>query len=208
MADTYDLLTLNEGKTAINLATSVTTHDTELAMFITGISRRFDDILGPVVQRAVTERHHGGDCSVLLRQTPVASVTTVVEWTTSGTSTSLTAETDSTKPASAYLLVHNHNHTARLLRRTAGNTVAFEVGTNNIVVTFQAGRYANTAAVDALFKLAAANCLRRIWQRESKTWAQTPDGFGSPDGVDVGFFRVIDPVIREWFPAELPPLVG
>ena len=201
MADTLDVITLAEGRRAINLADSVTTLDTELAMLITGVSRRIDQRCGPVVARAMTERHNGGCTTIQLRNTPVSSITSVTEWDTAGTSTALTAETDSTKPASGYLLANDNGHYATITRRAGGASTLFTSGKRNVIVVASVGRAANTAAVDALFKLAAANVLRRLWQREAPIWAQTPD-FGA-DVADVGFFRVIDPMINEWLGGEL-----
>lgn len=203
MADTLDLITLNEGKAAINLPTSNTSYDTELAMFITAISRRVDSLIGPVVNRTITaERHNGGGWFVDLRKTPVSSVTTVVEWDEAGTSTSLSAEDDDTKPASGFLLVNSLHRQGRIVRRSAGTTAAFLCGTGNVVVTYVAGRAAATANVDALYKMGAGNILRRVWQRESAGWQRTDD-FGEAV-TEVGFYRAIDPMVREWFSDDMP----
>lgn len=205
MADTLDVLTLNEAKAAIGTAS--TANVTRLAMFVTGISRRIDDICGPVVVRAVTERHSGGGCAVRLRQTPVSSVTTVVEWDTAGTSTSLAAEDDDTKPANGFLLVNHHKHDAVVLRRSGGGTRNYVSGIDNIVVTYQAGRYASTAAVDPVFKLHAADILAFQWQQASPVWAQSPNGFDDIGGFAARGFLSIDEMIRRRFGAELPVLV-
>lgn len=205
MADTLDILTLSEGHSAINLADSNTAYDTELAMFITGISRRIDRACGPVVARATTERFDGGDSIVELRTFPIVSVTSVTEWLSDGTSVSLTAETDNTKPAEGYLLINEKFYVA-IVRREAGLSANFEAGTRNIIVVTSAGRAASTAAVDPLFKLAAANILRRTWKRESPSWAQTP-GFGDDQGLDFGFFRAVDPMIHEWLSDEIGPAI-
>lgn len=204
MADTLDIITLNEGKGAINLPTSNTSYDTELALFITGISRRIDALIGPVVNRTITdEKHNGGGYCVGLRKHPVSSVTTVEEYDRAGNLTTLTAEDEDTKPADGYLLLNVSTHRADIYRRAAGSPVPFTLGELNVLVTYVAGRAANTAAVDALYKLGAANILRRVWQREAGGWARTDD-FGDA-AVETGFFRAIDPMIREWFAHESGP---
>lgn len=203
MADSLDIVTLNEGKAAINLATANTSYDTELAMFITAICRRVDALIGPVVVRTLTdEAHDGGGYCIRLRKHPVSSVTTVEEYDRAGNLTTLTAESADTKPADGYLLKNGTTHTADLFRRSSGAPIPFAVGEQNILVTYVAGRAANTAGADALYKLGVSNILRRVWQRESPVWAQTPDAFAAPDGGDVGFYRVVDPMVREWFAHE------
>lgn len=203
MADTLDIVSLNEGKSAVNIATANTSYDTELALFITAISRRVDELIGPVVVRTLTDERHDGGChSIRLRKSPASSVTTVKEYDRAGTLTTLTAETDTVKQVNGFLLINPTPHRAEVVRRTSGSPTPFADGEQNILVTYVAGRAANTAAADALYKLGVSNILRRIWQREAPVWAQTADAFAAPDGGDVGFYKVVDPMIREWFDAE------
>lgn len=208
MADTLDIITLTEAKTAINV--SGTNYDTELALFITGLSRRIDEICGPVVVRTVTNEYHdGGKPRIWLRETPVDSVTTVVEWLSSS-STSLSAESPGTYPASGYLL-DNVDTRYFLWRRSSNSDSTFADGRRNIVVTYEAGRYANTAAVDAKFKLAAASIMRRLWKRESSAWSQNATSYFPEDDTMVGnmrFYKAVDPMIRELLADEMLSPVG
>lgn len=208
MADTLDVLTLAEAKEAINNTSLDATLVAKLERFVTGVSRKIDEICGPVVVRAVTERHSGGCHEIKLRETPVSSVTTVVEWDTGGTSTSLSAEDDDTKPSDGFLLVNHHKHDARILRRSGGGTTLFTAGVDNIVVTMQAGRYATTAAVDPLFKLQAQDILAFQWQQSSPVWATSPGGFDEIGAYTARPFLSIDDMIRRRFTGELPTLVG
>lgn len=208
-----DLLTLEEGRRAVNLPNpaSVNAQDTDLQLYITGISGRVDKLCGPVVQRAVTgERHNGGCDKVLLRLQHVAEVTAVTEW--SGTTeTTLTAETDGSKPSTGYLLDTGDSDIYAWVYRRSGNADArFPVGRRNVIVDYTAGRYADTASVDETFKLAAASVLRRIWKRESSSWAQSPDFFDSTENPapSLGFFKAVDPMIKELLADELLPPVG
>lgn len=167
MADVLDLLTLTEGKRAINLPESSTQHDAELAQFITAVSRRIDDLCGPVVARTVTEELHDGGSSLLfLRNFPVLSVTSVTEYA-SGTPTVLTAE--SVSVSGGYAL-----RDGVLARRSGWSSMSWG---SQVVVTYEAGRYENTAAVDAKFKLAAGSILRRLWAREASAWSRGGDPF-------------------------------
>jgi len=208
MADETDILTLGEARTAINMP--AVDHDVELEVFVTGISHRIDDLCGPVVVRTVTDEvHDGGKSRVWLRETPVDSVTTVVEWVHT-TSNSLTAESNTSKPASSFLLDSTGPY-SYLWRRSGGADSNFSSGRRNVVITYEAGRYASTATVDAKFKLAAQSILRRTWKREQSSWAQSAGAISEFDNLEVGslrFFKAVDPMIREFLTDDLLPPVG
>ncbi|HWH31205.1 MAG TPA: hypothetical protein VNU01_00895, partial [Egibacteraceae bacterium] len=175
MSDTLDILTLAEGKTACNI--TGTGHDTELAQFITAVSRRIDELCGPVVNRTVTdELHNGGRGFIRPRKTPVDSVTTLVEYRHT-TDTSLTEETNATKQADGFMVDEEWAHNVRIIRRTSGSDAAFPAGRRNVVLTYVAGRAANTAAVDAKFKRAAGDMLQRMWRRGAAAWSGGGDPF-------------------------------
>lgn len=196
MADTLDILTLTEAKTALNLTTA--THDTELAQWVTAISRRIDDLCGPVVVRAVTETHQGGRHFVVPYQQPVSSMTTVTEYNATSP-TVLAAEVfPGTITTNDYAVVDGI-----VYRRMSGYDSVFA---GRVIITYQAGRYATTAAADAKFKLAAASILRRLWAREAGAWARGGDPFANED-TGVGFFKVVDPMINEFLGSELKPRV-
>lgn len=210
MADN-DILTLAEARTAVNLGTN-TNQDTQLEQFLTGISQRIDILCGPVVIRTVTnERHDGGVERIFLDETPVSTVATVVEWRHT-TSNSLTAESDSSKPADAYLLDNTEN-LYYIWRRSGGSDARFPEGRRNVVVTYDAGRAADTASVDDKFQVAASSILRRLWKREQSAWAQTSEFFSQVDDPATadrfrGFFRTVDPVVKELLPDELKHPIG
>lgn len=210
---TRDLLTLAEGRSAVNLPNpaSVNPLDGDLQLYITGISGRVDKLCGPVVQRAVTgERHNGGKSKVLLELQHVASVTSVTEWAGT-TQTALTAETDGTKPANGFLLDPGEGGIyAWVWRRSGNGDATFPVGRRNVVVAYIAGRYTATATVDETFKLAAASVLRRFWKREQSSWAQSPGFFEDAENstAGLGFYKAVDPMIKELLCDELLPAVG
>lgn len=192
MADTLDVLTLTEGKTAANITT--TDHDTELAQQITAISRLLDAEVGCVVQRAVAdELHDGGSRRVTTRLWPVASFTSVTE-DIHGTPTLLTA----------YVAEPFDRAPALFSGRLERDDSKFPTGRWNVEVSYVAGRYANTAAVDARFKSCAAAVLRRLWKRESGTWGQSSEFFeGLDNQTGIGFFRVAKPIIDEMLADEV-----
>lgn len=202
---TNDLLTLAEAKTAVNLTTG-TANDTTLALWISGVSTRIDRLCGAVVIRTVTdETHNGGRRLLQLRKAPCSetsatTITSVKEY--DGTTlTTLTAETNETKPAEGFSF---SPETGLLYRRAGGVDALFASGRRNVLVTYQAGRVASTALVPELFKLAAGAILLRLWQRDQGAWAKGGDPFAD-SGASVGFFKAVDPMVREFLSDELLP---
>ena len=204
MADTLDIITLAEGKTAANLNAAAGPHDTKLAQQITAISRIIDSVCGPVVVRTITgELHRGGRRTVRLRHYPVTSITTVKEARWNGTPTTLSqiAYGGTTDGYRAATWPKNPTLLSGELRRT-GNACNWWPGQDNIQVTYVAGRFADTASVDAQFKECAGEVLRRLWKRESGIWAQASEffeGLGDANEAAPGsmFFKAVKPVVDE-----------
>lgn len=201
MADPLDLLSLDDGKAAINMDSSNVEHNDELARHITAISRIIDDACGPVVIRTITnEVHHIGPdaLAVYLDQQPVQSVTTVSEFT-GGTTTVLSAVAFGAVTSGYYA----GGRTGVLSRRRSGEPYAWPAG-GAVQVTYVAGRYADTASVDPRFADAAAAILRRLWKREAGAWAQSSTFFEDGDSqLGSGFFRVARPIIEEMLAGEI-----
>lgn len=173
-ANSADVLTMVEAKRILNLDMTSNTHDEWVAVIVTAVSQQLDELCGPVVQRTVTsEAHDGGDATVRLKYRPVASVTTVTEY--DGTAaTTLTAETNTTKTASNYFVELTEG---LIRRRSSGSDTVFPAGRGNVLVTYEAGRAANTAAVAPKFKQAAAMMLRNLWVSEAASGSETVGAF-------------------------------
>lgn len=170
VTSTYDLLTLAEGKAALNIESAVTTFDTELATYITALSQRIDDMVGPVVKRSISaEQHDSGHGVIWPRYSPVATVGTVLEYV-SGVATTLTAE--SLTVAGDYVLLDGGNHNSRLARRSSFSDSLW-TSSGPIVITYVAGRYDSTAAVSAKFKQAAAKALAWLWRGDQGAGTST-----------------------------------
>lgn len=170
MADTYDLLTLAEGKAAIGQdSNSESAFVARLEGAITAVSQRIVDVCGPVVTRTFTnETYDGGDCDIVLRNAGVgALVTTTIsslaEYDRAGSSLTLTAEDYDTKPADGYRLIQR---IATIERRSSGYRYRFEPGEDNVVVTYTSARAATTAAVPPKFKTAASTFLAHLWRQQ------------------------------------------
>ncbi len=169
MADTLDLLSLAEGKAAVGITDAGTGFDTALAQKITAVSRRMDRLCGPIVVRTYTDEElAGGRDRVRVRHWPVSSFTTVTEY--DGTTAQvLTAEDFDTQPSEAYSPQRWENtptatYNGVLWRRTGGLAACFPCGPEAVKVTYIAGRAANTAAVDPVFKEAAGIALKNVWR--------------------------------------------
>jgi len=191
-----------EAYEAINDATSANAgasdRDAEVIdIWVSALSRRIDELCGPVVVRTVTdERHDGGRSRIWLDLAPVSSVTSLVEYD-AGTVQTLTAELDDGLPEYGYLLEDDGS----IIRRNGGGDATFAYGRRNVKATYEAGRYADTASVDAKFKMAAGAILRRLWQREAGAWARATDPFTEAAG-GTGFYKAVDPMVHEFLSDE------
>lgn len=205
MADTLDILTLDEAKAYLS-GLSGSSRDAQVAALVTAISRRIDALCGPVVQRTVSAEVHAGGCSTIrLNLTPVSSVTTVSEYAGS-TPTTITAETTPGLAGSGYLLVDGTTHGARLIRRSGGYDTWWTAGRSNVLVTYVAGRYANTSAVDGQFKVAAGRFLQRAWRSAEGSGSET---YGASDAFVQSPTMTAPKEVRDLLADQLlPPAVA
>lgn len=182
---TLDVITLPEAKTALNLS-GTAAYDAELPVWITTVSARLDSLVGPVVVRTLTgELHDGGEHCVYLRYYPVSAITSVTEYD-DVTPTSLTAETNASKPAAAYLAGRYRRDptlmSQRIRRRSSGTDDTFPSGRQNVAVTYSAGRAANTAAVAERYKTAAELMLINLWRSQQDSVAGVGE-YDVPQGI-------------------------
>lgn len=159
---TLDVITLDEAKAAISNNAGVNNDDL-LTAYITAVSQAIDQACGPVVIRTVTaEMHDGGADRIFLNSYPIVALSAITEY--AGTSSVvLTEQTAGTIPDAGYLVRKDAGYIERL---SSGQPWQFSTGVGNVSVTYTAGRFANTAAVSAKFKQAAAITLANIWRRE------------------------------------------
>lgn len=203
MADPLDLLSLSAAKAAINMAAASNEHDLTLARQITAVSRIVDDVCGPVVVRTVTaELADGGRSKVKVRRWPVTSFTTVREVRSAGTISTVNAVVWGATGDGYFAIPYRRDVTLKsgeLIRVRSGSDYYWPAGSGSVEVTYQAGRYATTAAVDARFAEAAGAILRRMWKRESGIWSQASNVFELPLEAEPssGFFRVVRPLVHE-----------
>ena len=77
------LITLAEAKAQLDL--DVSTHDTELQVYIDALTAAIERHVGPVENRAVTETTTAGGATLCLTHIPVVSLTSLVPVLTAGT---------------------------------------------------------------------------------------------------------------------------
>lgn len=197
VTDLLDILTGDEAKRLVGIADNNGDQDDELGIYITAVSRRLDELCGPVVNRTLTaEAYNGGCASVRLRHAPVSSFTTVTEYNQT-TAQVLTAETNSVKTANNYLY---DDELLRLYRRVNGTNGYFPSGRRNVTVTYVGGRAATTTDVDGRFKRAAGIILTHLWRVDrgggSDVFGDYPTGFAVPArALDVLGNEVRAPVV-------------
>lgn len=166
---------------AVNIPSANVTQDTELASYVTAISLRLDALVGPIVKRTVTdEPHDGGQASIRTRFYPVDSVTVLIE-RRGTTAFTIVAENFATPTA----LDYDIDLAAGIIyRRNSNADTIWAVGRRNVLVTYVAGRFADTASVDQRFKQAAAITLTHLWRKEQGAnpgpYAQQSGSLGVP----------------------------
>jgi hypothetical protein len=87
------LFSLAEGKRALGGATAVpASKDDQLRDMITAVTPVIEDLVGPIVARALDEWHDGGWHTIALDYRPVLSVTSITESYGAGTTRTLTEQ--------------------------------------------------------------------------------------------------------------------
>jgi len=156
----------------------------KLAKVVTAASLALDTYVGPVVRRTITnERHEDkfGRPELELRRWPVVSVSSCSEFSRSGTELVLAVETPSSRPSDGVRLEPTQAETELglfgpiLTRRASGRDALFD---ESVLVTYVAGRFTNTAAVDERYKEAVRLLVSNLFQR-------VLIGRGTLDGYDV-----------------------
>lgn len=168
MASALDILTLAEAKTVLN-KTLVDVDDNEIEFYITGLSQRFDELIGPIVKRSVTDWLDGGHSVVFTSRYPVAGVTSVTEYER-GTATTLEVSTATSAPTNGYrTFAYSRDRSLkgnRIERRRGYDPFCFASGSQNVEVVYTAGRATTTADVPTFIKEAAGFTLMNYWRSQ------------------------------------------
>lgn len=204
MADPLDVITLAEAHAALPGITG-TGSDTELAAYITAVSRRLDELCGPIVIRTITNERYDflsfRDKRLTLRNAPssrtsATTITSVTEYS-SGTATVLAQENLTNSTGSDYRF---DAYTGILYRQGGWYPTSFAP---TVVVTYQAGRYADTASVDAKFKKAATMMVSMLWRREEGQGSSVFPGGIEPESIVQGATYAVPNAVKELLADEL-----
>lgn len=168
--------------------------DVELSAFIEAATEKIQEITGPVLSRTVTEYRDGGSTSMILRQRPVQSVTSVTElWANS--SYTLT-QTDFGAGASNFDFTFDPvEH--EITRRVNNLVEVFPDGVDNVKIVYVAGY----STVPAAIRLATLALIQHWWST-----SQLNRGGGRPSlgGADfspaMGGGYAIPNFVREMLP--------
>ena len=144
------LISLTDLREALNLAATNTTHDSELRLYLAAATTVIESIDRPYLAETRTHTFDGGRSTLVLPETPIASVTSITHNPT-GTS----AET---LPTDSYRV----NAYSGLIQHYSGR---FPWGQRNITVTYTVG----DTVVPPNVIMAARELCRHWWQRSQQS---------------------------------------
>jgi hypothetical protein len=172
------LITLQEAKDFLNITT--TTDDAELGLFTDAASQIWLARGLPGAGTPRDEFYDGGTTRIVLRYTPIVSVTAVSE-TIGAITYPLTEQPVDGGTAGAYAFTVDP-FTGVMCRRMAGVAIPFADGTTNVHVTYSSG----FATVPEDIKLAIKLLTRHMWQTQ-RGGSQRPGKGGNDDTPSVAF---------------------
>lgn len=162
-------ISLADAKRQLNIATTDTGSDEEIRDYIEAASGLAELISGRTMRRAVTEKHSGRGCQMVLDQWPVLSVTSVTE-------------NGIVLAASGYSL----SDSGVLTRVSGYQPLPWARGVDNIAVSYVAGR----ATVPAAVSLAVQIIVQHLWQTRRGAAQVTGLGGSDSSGVEMEAVRM------------------
>ncbi|GAC1375209.1 MAG: hypothetical protein NVSMB4_03240 [Acidimicrobiales bacterium] len=174
------IISLSDAKTQLNMS-SGTSNDEELRTWLGATTEIVEYFCGSMVVRPYTEVHDGGKAQITLYHAPVLSVSAVTEWV-GFTAYNLTLQPYGSA-TSAYGFSLDNPSAGVITRRSSGSfPVPFLPGTNNVTVTYTAGRQAIPYSVQAAARLIVAH----LWSTRRGAMA-LPGPSGSETSMVPGF---------------------
>ena len=162
------IVNLGDIKAYLNIVAADHTHDSELLGFAQAATIAVEQIVGPVAQRTVNEWNDGGAATIVVRQPPIVSLTSITEYRGNvayplaivaspdlATSMSVMFE-----PSGRITRLNGAAAAAVLYLSTQGLFATFPVGPNSVQITYVAGR----ASVAANIRLGVLETVRENWQ--------------------------------------------
>lgn len=159
MSNPTALVTLADVKDHLNIAQDDTGHDTELQGFIDAATKFIQDRTGPILAQDFTEIYDGGGTTICLRNPPILTMTSVVEYIAEVGYTLTKVDLGDTIGQYSYTL---DSATSGIIRRRYNGGIAgmFAPGERNVVVTYTAG----TTAVAADVRMATLQDIAGLFQ--------------------------------------------
>ena len=189
------IVTVAEMKTFLNIPT--TTSDASISSFIDAASQMIVNRIGPVAgSPTYDETYDGGAAQIVLRHTPIQSVTSVTESYGAQAVYTLTAQVvDSGSASGAYGYSVDLDH-GLLTRRVSGVATRFARGLRNIHVVYVAG-YATTPAD---IKHATMLLLAHMWatQRGAQRLPGQGDDLYMP-GLSFTWPRRVEEILANYY---------
>ena len=144
------LISLNDLREALNLAATNTTHDAELRLYLAAATAVIETIDKPYLVQPRTHTFDGGRASLVLPETPITSVTSIVHSPTAGTTETLDADT------------YRADEYSGVIHHASGG---FPIGRRSITVTYTVG----DTVIPPNVILAARELCRHWWQRSQQS---------------------------------------
>lgn len=151
------LISLADLREALNLADTNTVHDAELRLYLAAATTVIESIDRPYLTQTRTHSFDGGRRTLVLPETPVASVTSIAYSPTLGVSETLPADDYRVAAFSGVI----HHATGR-----------FPVGLTSLTVTYTVGE----SVIPPNVILAARELCRHWWQRSQQASARPAFG--------------------------------
>lgn len=167
----FRLVSVTDAKNHINKSSTYTGDDNELRGFIDTAGELVDYIAGPTVNRTVVEYHDGGNAQLFPRSWPVVDVTEVVETWPGGPAYTLNRLTSLVGPGTGYDYTFDPQ-TGAVTRRVNAWTQRFVPGTQNVKLTYTAGR---PQPWPARIRMGALDLVAHLWRT-----SQAGRGAGRP----------------------------
>lgn len=188
---TTDIVTLTEAKAQLQIRSTTTTYDTELAFYISAASQKVDQLAADVAQRTVTAAlaRRLSPWALLLAETPVISLTSL----------------DPIDGSATYDVTALWVDPAGTIRRKDRGVI---VG-GPFTATYTAGR----ATAPELIKLACLMLLQHLWETQRGSpgppvAATRLDVGGDAGAVNSGVWIGVPNKVRELLKGESPDLAA
>jgi hypothetical protein len=171
-----DIISLDEAKDFLNIDNDIS--DFEISGFITSASLAWVNRVGPVAGATTyDEWYDGGGSTIVLRHTPVTSVTSITEAYTDSLTYTLTADPLDGTGVSGFYGYTLEKERGLLVRRANGTSLAFAKGVRNVHIVYVAGY--TTAPED--IKEAVKALLKQGWETQ-RGGSRRPGSEPAPQG--------------------------